>query len=75
MKKIVFILIILLAGCGHKKIKGDRDIETPTSPGKKSGLSMRPESVGFGRKHQKKVKKRYPDYDPNRKNQPADNNK
>ncbi|HXA01044.1 MAG TPA: hypothetical protein VNW99_03595 [Cytophagaceae bacterium] len=65
MRKMLFIFIIILAGCGHKKIKGDRDIETPTSPGKKSGLTMYPESIGFGRKQQKKLRKYYPDYNQN----------
>jgi hypothetical protein len=63
MKKFLFILMIILAGCGHKKIKGDRDIETPTSPGKKSGLTTRPESIGVGSRRQRRnFKKHYPDY-------------
>jgi hypothetical protein len=61
MKRILFILIIILAGCRHKNIKGDRDIETPTSPGKKSGLTTKPESVGLARK-QTISRKNYPNY-------------
>jgi hypothetical protein len=70
MKRMVFILMILLAGCGNRKMKGNRDIETPTSPGKKSGLAMHPESVGLGRNKKQKIylRKNYPDYN-------ADHNK
>jgi hypothetical protein len=65
MRKLIFVLIIIMMGCGHKRIKGDRDIETPTSSGKRSGLTMRPESIGVGRKQQRDLMKRYPDYKPN----------
>jgi hypothetical protein len=49
MKVISYIfMFMILISCSHKKIKGRRDIETPTSPGAKTNLTIRPESLGMG---------------------------
>jgi len=45
-----------LFSCGHKKIKGNRNIETPTSPGEKSGLTTSPEQIGLGARRTKNIK-------------------
>ncbi len=54
---IVLALPLVIWGCGHKKIKGDRNMETPSSPGVKSGLTTTPESIGMGAHKIKQLKK------------------
>ncbi len=53
----VLLLCVVMFSCGHKKNKGNRNMETPSSPGVKSGLTTRPESIGMGSRKIRRIKK------------------